>query len=440
MLEADPSPLTAKHLLTDAEALFAHLADAVYLIDPHTSNILWCNRKAWESLGLDPEDVLDHSVLSLQMDVHGLPQWSEIANAIRATDCFRFIGRHRHQQGHEVPVEVNTTHFELHGKDYFLSVARDITNRVAQEADAQSREKQLWFALNEASDGLWDWEVASGTLFFSPQLKRMLGYGPDEMAPVLETWSRNVHPEDAPRVLAILEEHMQGKRSRYEAEYRIRNRNGHYLWVHDRGRVCEFAADGQPVRVVGMVQDISNRKQLELLLQEHASNDPLTGLANRREGATYLQAQIELCHRLNLSLGLAFIDIDHFKSVNDVYGHLTGDRVILQVAQAIKNSLRGSDLPCRWGGEEFIVIAPNTSLDQMRLVAEKVRLAVQQALAAHTPAVTVSVGIAAASGHFINQTGLMAEADSALYRAKQNGRNRVEAASVAPRAEAGNLQ
>jgi diguanylate cyclase (GGDEF)-like protein/PAS domain S-box-containing protein len=431
MLEDEHYSPPVQISMIDAEVLFDQLADAVYLIDPDTSNIVWGNRKAWESLGLTREDVLDHSVLSLQMDVHGLPQWSEIAQAIRSKSCFRFIGRHRHQHGHEVAVEVNTTHFQLSGREYFLSVARDITNRVAQESDTHNREKQLWFALNEASDGLWDWEVASGTLFFSPQLKRMLGYGPDEMQPVLETWSHNVHPEDRPHVMAALEEHMHGKRSRYEAEYRLRNRNGHYIWVQDRGRVCEFQADGKPARVVGMVQDISNRKHLELLLQEHASNDPLTGLANRREGSTYLQAQIELCQRLNMPLGLAFIDIDYFKAVNDMYGHLTGDRVLQQVASVVKSAVRGSDLACRWGGEEFIVIAPNTTLEKMHLVAEKVRLAVQHALASHTPPVTISLGVAAASGQQLNHTTLMSDADSALYLAKQNGRNRVELATPA---------
>ena len=417
--------------LPSAEMLFDQLTDAVYLIDPNTSNIVWGNRRAWECLGLTREDVLNHSVLSLQKDVHGLPQWSEIATAIRNSQCFRFNGRHRHQQGHEVDVEVHTTHFELDGCAYFLSIARDTTNRVAQEADVHNREKQLWFALNEASDGLWDWDVARGSLFFSPQLKRMLGYGPDEMAPELATWANNVHPLDSPLVMAALEEHMQGKRSRYEAEYRIRNRNGHFIWVHDRGRVCEFSPDGKPARVVGMVQDISDRKKLELLLQEHASNDPLTGLANRREGATYLTAQAELCHRLNMPLGLAFIDIDHFKAVNDIHGHLAGDQVIQQVAQVLKNAIRASDLVCRWGGEEFIVIAPNANLEQMARVAEKMRLAVLQALASHNPPVTVSIGVAANPGKTIDQMKLITDADAALYAAKQKGRNRVELATQA---------
>ena len=412
--------------LPAAEALFEHLADAVYLIDPDSSNIVWCNRKGWESLGLCREDVLNHSVLSLQKDVHGLPQWSEIASAIFAMDCFRFVGRHRHADGHEIEVEVNTTHFLHAGRRYFLSVARDITNRVAQGVDAPGREKQLWFALNEASDGLWDWNVTTGALFFSPQLKRMLGYGPDEMTPVLETWSQNLHPDDALRVKTSLEAHLQGRKRRFEAEYRIRNRNGHYLWVHDRGRVCEHDADGHPSRVVGMVQDISERKQLELQLQELASSDPLTGLGNRREGMRFLELQRELCLRMGISLGLAYIDIDHFKQVNDKYGHPAGDQVIRRVGYIIKQTLRGSDVLCRWGGEEFLVIAPHTELEQITLLAEKLRQAVLVATLEDTVPVTISVGVAAGQGRRLDIAQLIADADAALYRAKGKGRNRVE--------------
>ncbi|MFO1192470.1 MAG: ATP-binding protein [Rhodoferax sp.] len=249
-----------------------HLPDAVYLIDPATSRILWGNRLAWASLGLSPEQVLDHSVLSLQLDVAGQPHWDDIAAAIRGTACFTFVGRHRHADGHEVEVEVNTTHFEEQGREYFLSVARDITRRQSATLALERREKQLAFALNEASDGLWDWNVLTDEVYFSPQLKRMLGYGPDEMPPVLETWTRNLHPEDAPQVLASLQDHLQGRRLRYEAEFRLRNRNGAYLWVHDRGRVCERAADGSPTRVVGMVQDITRRKQTEAELHQHRTN------------------------------------------------------------------------------------------------------------------------------------------------------------------------
>lgn len=91
--------------------LFEQMADAVYLLDPATSKVLWGNRAAWDSLGLTADEVLNHSVLSLQMDVTGLPQWSEIAEVIRRAAPYTFVGRHRHALGHEVPVEVSTTCF-----------------------------------------------------------------------------------------------------------------------------------------------------------------------------------------------------------------------------------------------------------------------------------------------------------------------------------------
>ena len=266
-----------------ATTLFEHMADAVYLLDPETSNVVWGNRASWESLGIAREDVLNHSVLSLQMDVTGAPQWSEIAAVIRQSECFTFVGRHRHARGHEVPVEVNTTRFFEGGREFFLSVARDITRRLALEADLKTRENQLWFALNEASDGLWDWDVVTGQVFFSPQLKRMLGYGPDEMDPTLDTWSRNIHPDDAERVWGLMQEHLAGKRSRYDAEYRLRNRNGNFLWVHDRGKICERDAAGQATRLVGMVQDITERKNAHDELQRHRHH--LEELVDARTGA-----------------------------------------------------------------------------------------------------------------------------------------------------------
>lgn len=424
MLESAAPPPTGP--LPDTLTLFEHLADAVYLIDPDTSNIVWANRLAWECLGMTRDDILNHSVLSLQKDIHGLPQWSEIAEIIRASDCYRFIGRHRHRDGHEIEVEVLTTSFEHAGRPYFLSVARNLSRQLAQQQDLQDREKQLWFALNEAIDGLWDWEVATGKLYFSPQLKRMLGYGPDEMAPVLDTWKLNVHPDDVADVLGVLSEHMQGKRARFEAVYRLRNRNGHYLWVHDRGRVCEFAPNGEPARVVGMVHDISDRKQLELQLQELASFDPLTGLPNRREANAFLDTQAQLCRRMNLPLGIAFLDIDHFKQINDLHGHLMGDQVLRQVGTVIQSTVRGSDMVCRWGGEEFLILAPNTALQDMHRVAEKVRQAVVDATPGLPMSITLSAGVSAARGQAIDIRTLISEADSALYKAKSEGRNRVE--------------
>ena len=417
--------------LPAAEVLFGRMADAVYLLEPLTSRIVWANRAGWTMLGLSPEEVLDHSVLSLQKDVVGAPQWGDIAAVIRTQSPYVFVGRHRHRDGHEVPVEVVTTCFLLGEQEYFLSVARDVTRRLAIEHALHERERQLWFALNEAADGLWDWDLSDDSVFFSPQLQRMLGYGPEEMRPVLGTWTGNVHPEDAPRVLRLLREHLDGRHARYEAEYRLRNRNGHYLWVHDHGRVSDRDGAGKPIRVVGMVQDITDRKMVQLSLESLAASDGLTGLPNRRHGEDFLAAQLDRCRRQGGSLGLCLVDLDHFKRINDLHGHLTGDEVLRWVARTFGRALRRSDLAFRWGGEEFVVICPEADLDQAWQVAQRVR----EALATQprenrlqVGPVTASIGIAVYPQHGQDALTLFAAADAALYRAKVAGRDRCELA------------
>lgn len=418
-----------------AAALFDQLADAVYLLDPETSTVLWANRAAWAVLGLTREEVLDHSVLSLQKDVRGLPQWTAIAAAIRQQTPYVFVGRHRHRDGHEVPVEVVTTTFMQDGREYFLSVARDVTRRLELEAELQRREPALWFALNEAADGLWDWTLADDSLFFSPQLQRMLGYGPDEMPPRLETWTSNIHPDDSAQVKRALHDHLEGRRHRYMAEYRLRNRNGHYLWVHDSGRVSHRDAAGRPTRVVGMVHDITEQKMLQFKLEDLAANDTLTGLPNRRRGQEFLDSQIALCTRLGLTLGLCFIDLDFFKAVNDEHGHLKGDEVLQAVAQALAAATRRSDLLFRWGGEEFALVCPGASLDEMQHVADKLRQALRAMpwqAALNVQPLTASMGIALFPRHAREGRSLLELADSALFRAKAAQRDRVEVADDGP--------
>ncbi|MBR0567543.1 diguanylate cyclase [Azoarcus sp. L1K30] len=416
--------------LATLEAIFNALPDSVFLIDPDSSGIVYCNRAAWEGLGYTAaSDLLDHSVLTLQKDVLGPAQWESIAAEIRRRAPYVFIGSHRHRRGGEVPVEVHTSCLDLRGRAYFLSVARDITRRTRLESELIARDAQLRFALNEASDGLWDWDIASNVVFFSPQLKRMLGYGPEELAPALSSWTDNIHPDDSALVRRVLDDHLAGDRERYDVEYRLRNRNGHFLWVHDRGKISDRDQDGRPVRMVGMVQNISDRKNLEQRLQKLASHDSLTGLLNRREAEIVLDSQISLCQRLKLPLGVCLFDLDNFKQVNDMYGHLCGDRVLAGVAELFGTHVRRSDHLCRWGGEEFMLICVDTTIEQLQQRVETLR----ELLAAHPwpdleqlDRVTASFGIATFPEHGGDARELFIAIDEALYRAKAAGRNRVE--------------
>lgn len=412
--------------LPPCEQIFAAVYDAVYLIDPESSNIVWCNRQGYEDLGYKADEVLQHSVLSLQKDVTGLPQWSEIKAVILANEVFRFIGRHAHKDGSEVAVEVNTSHFDYAGHTYFVSVARNINQRLALEVDLNSRNNRIWFALNEAADGFWEWQLEDNSVFFSDKLKQMLGYGPDEMKPHLDTWVKNVHPDDFERVKEILEEHLAEKRAIYQARYRLRNRNGHYIWVDDTGKVCQRDAQGRPTHVVGMVRDITDHKKLEFQLENLAAHDPLTGLMNRREGEKQAARLFQLAKRHGQSMGVAVLDLDFFKDINDLYGHQKGDQVLAYVGGLLQTQMRSTDVLYRWGGEEFVWVAPLGDCDHLQPMMDKLHLAMREAdwKATGVAPVTLSIGLACSHEGSDDMETLLSQADKALYCAKDQGRNR----------------
>jgi len=171
-------------------------------------------------------------------------------------------------------------------------------------------------------------------------------------------------------------------------------------------------------------------------LERAARTDPLTGLGNRRFFDERLLAEVARAHRHGRPLALLMFDLDRFKQVNDRSGHLVGDDLLALFGAILREDLRASDLPCRYGGEEFLLIAPETNADQARIVAERIRLKFRErsgAVGVGGPH-TVSVGIAASDVLEVplSERALLAAADDALYRAKDGGRDRVEVSRRPP--------
>jgi two-component system cell cycle response regulator len=164
-------------------------------------------------------------------------------------------------------------------------------------------------------------------------------------------------------------------------------------------------------------------------LAELATIDPLTQVANRRAVEHRLALEFQRERRYKHPLACILVDIDHFKAVNDTYGHPAGDKVLIEVASAIRESIRTTDLVARFGGEEFIVIAPETPMAPAQMVAERIRLAIIEKTSAKMdqglPTVTASLGVATTELQVTKESELVARADAALYRAKHEGRNRV---------------
>lgn len=416
-------------------ALFDHISDAVYVINPEDAKVVAVNAAGCSDLGMALSEVLNHSVLTLNKDVIGLAQWKEIAASIKAAGHYAFIGRHRRKDGSDFPVEVRTNHFIFAGQSYFVSVARDISRRMMHEQTTHNDDYIRMFALNEASDGLWDWNLLDNTLFFSPQWYRMMGYGPHEIeSPSLSTWKDAVHPADEERVINLLEAHLKGKSSRYEAKYRLKNRNGDYLWVHDRGMVVQRNAEQQPTRMVGLVLDITQSQKLAEQLLKHSQCDDLTGLYNRKTGYELFTQYLNISLHQNTQMQVVMFDIDRFKSINDTYGHLTGDSAIQHFATTLRSLIRKADLLFRWGGEEFLLLCPDTNQETAQKMVDRLLAAYAEADFITDDGIalkmTASAGISGypAQGESIKQ--LVKAADEAMYQAKSFGRNQVIVASA----------
>jgi len=202
------------------------------------------------------------------------------------------------------------------------------------------------------------------------------------------------------------------------------------FFAHTEAQPLESVADifAAAIQNAHYVQRV---KQLAFL-------DGLTGIFNRRYLESRLSEEIERSRRYDTILSIVMVDVDRFKLLNDEFGHLLGDEVLRQVACLLSQLLRKSDVVCRYGGEEFLVLLPQTSTDQTLLVAEKLRHAVEEWKFPGVPrAVTISAGVATSPDHAATRDELLHAADEALYTAKQTGRNRVLSAKKAKAAETG---
>ncbi|MBK8174989.1 MAG: GGDEF domain-containing protein [Rhodospirillales bacterium] len=202
----------------------------------------------------------------------------------------------------------------------------------------------------------------------------------------------------------------------------------------DPYRVRHIRATSRLFQFIGALT--SQLEEANRKLRTQADCDPLTGVLNRRVFDETLTAEVSRSARYNRDLALVLIDLDHFKRVNDVYGHVAGDHVLIGIASTIADLTRRSDVFCRYGGEEFALLLPETGLAGAHMIAERIRVAIERlelfdgdiAL----PAITASIGIACQPHHGQDAKSILIAADSALYRAKAQGRNRICAADGVP--------
>jgi diguanylate cyclase (GGDEF)-like protein/PAS domain S-box-containing protein len=292
--------------------------------------------------------------------------------------------------------------------------------------ELRSSEERYALAVRATNDGIWDWDLANGRVYFSPRWKALVGYDDEFVAEEPEAWFDLVHPEDLPRLRAEIEAHLASASPHFQSEHRIRHADGSWRWVLSRG-VATRDPSGQPTRMAGSMSDVTARRDAEQQLIHGALHDPLTGLPNRALFMDRVHQRLQRAQRDPSRLtAVLFVDVDRFKLVNDSLSHAAGDRLLQGLARRLSAELRAGDTVARLGGDEFTVVLDEVD-DPAHALTTAQRL--QEAIAhpfdidGRSLTVTASIGIAPSS-EGISAPDLLRNADIAMYHAKQAGRGR----------------
>jgi diguanylate cyclase (GGDEF)-like protein/PAS domain S-box-containing protein len=305
----------------------------------------------------------------------------------------------------------------------FARIHTQLSRKKAEEALRDSEERYA-LAMRGANDGLWDWNLRTNDIYFSPRWREMLGCQESDIEDSVEEWFARVHPEDRERLETALAMHLQGQTEHFEHEHRMLHQNGMYRWVLSRGLAVRDHT-GSVTRMAGSQTDITERKVA----------DGLTGLPNRILFMERLDRALERAKRHKDSMfAVLFLDLDRFKVINDSLGHDVGDQLLIGLARRLATSLRSSDtvarlggmpIMARLGGDEFTVL-----LDEIHNVSDATCVAerLQQQLDApftiggHEVFTTASIGIALSATGYDRPEDILRDAETAMYRAKNRGK------------------
>ena len=303
----------------------------------------------------------------------------------------------------------------------------DFMDRIEKaEHHIRVHEQRLSLVLETASDGIWDWDLARNDFLGNQALAQMLGLAED--GPVATTprqISTHLLDEERASVRRAIIDCLKGKTEMYRSEHRLRRTDGRVIWILERGRVVERAPDGRALRLVGSFSDITVQKDNEERIREMAFYDALTGLPNRSLLGERTEAAMQQVREHRTQLALLFVDLDHFKNINDSLGHFTGDLVLQAVAQRLSRLVGDKGLVSRLGGDEFVVVLPHANPEQAADLARRIlreggkAYQVEERLLTITP----SIGISIFPDDATDFETLLRHADIAMYRAKEEGRN-----------------
>jgi len=404
-------------------------ADYTVLITDRDGNIEYVNT-AWEhTTGWTRREAIGQNPRLIKSGEHDREFFRHLWDTILSGRTYRGRVINRRRSGETYLEEkIITPMVDGEGRvTHFISTGRDITEEVHAQEELRRSEERFALAAQGANDGLWDWDLREERVFYSERWKSMVGCEPGEIGDRPDEWTGRIHPDDLQRFHAELNAHLDDRAPHFETEYRMRHRDGSWRWMLARGLAVRDAA-GRPYRMVGSLTDITARKEGEARLLHSALHDSLTGLPNRVLFMDRLGQAIHRARRVpDRQFAVLFLDLDRFKIVNDSLGHALGDRLLVETGGRLSASLRPADTVARLGGDEFAIL-----LDEIREPADAMRFADRVQKSLQEPFLvegrevysTASIGIALSSLGYERPEDMLRDADTAMYRAKVQGKAR----------------
>lgn len=308
------------------------------------------------------------------------------------------------------------------------------------EAALHESEQRLQLVLKASQLGFWDWEIKNNIVTRNERWAEMLGYHLSDIDFTVKQWTDFIHPDDRDMAWQSIQDNIEGDTQMHALEYRMQTKDGIYKWILDQAQVVSWDSNHKATRMCGTHTDITERKNMEEQVRNFAFYDTLTQLPNRRLLDDRLSKAILASKRSGYYGAVLFLDLDNFKPINDAHGHVAGDLLLIEVANRLKNCIREIDTVARLGGDEFVIILSELSLDktestmQTKIVAEKILDSLSKPYlitVTHTGQkdkvvdhrCTASIGALVFIKNKVSQIDIMKWADSAMYKAKAEGRN-----------------
>ena len=317
----------------------------------------------------------------------------------------------------------------IENANLYTKSQQELDQRIRMQEALRVSEERYALAVNGANDGIWDWDLRSNELYFSSRWKKMLGFEEDEIGNSPQEWFNRIHPQDLDRFKIDLAAHLDRTTINFENEHRLLHKDGTYRWILSRG-LAVWDENGIALRMAGSQSDITDRKYAEERLLHDAFYDKLTGLPNRALFMDHLNLAVERAkRRQDYHYAVLFLDLDRFKDINDIHGHLHGDELLTAVGRLFHQRIRSTDTVARFGGDEFVILLEDINdFENSTQVASWIlqELNLPFIIDGREMYISASIGMVMGSAGYTNAEDVVRDADIAMYHAKAKGKSRYE--------------